>query len=127
MGTALRSCRRLARSPCGTLGSVPVEVIQTLFFILDPFTTERKFIRFAGLDPKGDGARSFVALEDWINDGVPLTLAVAQSCTRSWYGDNEHGRGLWRVDGQPVSPQLLRRPTLVVVPGHDRIVPPNSA
>lgn len=112
---------------CGSVGSVPVEVIQTLFFMLDPFTAERKFIRFAELDPTGEAARGFVALEDWINDGVPLAIEVARSCARSWYGDNTPARGLWQVDGQPVRPELLRRPTLVVVPGHDRIVPPSSA
>ena len=111
----------------GTAGSVPVEVIQTLFFFLDPFSAERKFRRFAALDPAGDEARRFVALEDWINDGVPLALGVARDCGRSWYGENEPARGLWRVAGDPVRPQLLRRPALVVVPGRDRIVPPNSA
>jgi polyhydroxyalkanoate synthase len=112
---------------CGTTGTVPVELIQTLFFILDPFAAERKFIRFAGLDPAGDAARRFVALEDWINDGVPLALEVARGCARSWYGDNDPGRGVWRVAGQTVRPQLFRRPALVVVPGRDRIVPPSSA
>jgi polyhydroxyalkanoate synthase len=112
---------------CGTAGSVPVDVIQTLFFILDPFAAERKFMRFAALDPASEEARSFVALEDWLNDGVPLALGVARECLRSWYRDNEPGRGLWQVGGQPVDPQLLRRPTLVVVPSRDRIVPPSSA
>jgi len=109
------------------VGSVSVEAIQTLFYFLDPFTSVRKFIRFASLDPDGDEARSFVALEDWINDGVPLPIRVARSCARSWYRDNEPGRGLWRVGGQLVRPQALRRPALVVVPGRDRIVPPDSA
>ena len=111
----------------GRVGSVSVEAIQTLFYVLDPFTSVRKFIRFASLDPDGDEARSFVALEDWINDGVPLPIRVARSCARSWYRDNEPGRGLWRVAGQLVRPQALRRPALVVVPGRDRIVPPDSA
>jgi polyhydroxyalkanoate synthase len=109
------------------VGSVSVEAIQTLFYFLDPFTSVRKFIHFASLDPDGDEARSFVALEDWINDGVPLPIPVARSCARSWYRDNEPGRGLWRVAGQLVRPQALRRPALVVVPGRDRIVPPDSA
>jgi polyhydroxyalkanoate synthase len=68
-----------------------------------------------------------VALEDWINDGVPLTLGLARSCARSWYADNEPGRGLWPVGGCRVDPKLLRRPALVVVPSRDRIVPPSSA
>jgi polyhydroxyalkanoate synthase len=55
----------------GRVGSVSVETIQTLFYLLDPFTSAPKFIRFASLDPDADEARSFVALEDWINDGVP--------------------------------------------------------
>jgi polyhydroxyalkanoate synthase len=111
----------------GTGGGVPVEVIQTLFFFLDPFSAERKFRRFAALDPASDEARRFVALEDWINDGVPLALGVARECGRSWYGDNEPCRGLWRVAGDPVRPQLLDRPALVVVPGRDHIVPPAAA
>jgi poly[(R)-3-hydroxyalkanoate] polymerase subunit PhaC len=111
----------------GRGGKVPVEAIQTLFYVLDPFTSVRKFIRFASLDPDSDEARSFVALEDWINDGVPLPMRVARSCARSWYRDNEPGRGLWRVAGQLVRPQALRRPALIVVPGRDRIVPPGSA
>jgi polyhydroxyalkanoate synthase subunit PhaC len=112
---------------CGPVGSVPVEAIQALFFLLDPFTAERKFFRFATLDPEGNDARNFVALEDWINDGVPLAIEVARTCARSWYRDNEPGRGLWRVAGGLVRPQALRRPALVVVPGRDRIVPPGSA
>lgn len=107
--------------------TVPVEIVQSLFFLLDPFLAERKFVRFAGLDPASEEARGFVALEDWINDGVPLPLAVARECLRSWYGENEPGRGVWRVAGRAVQPELLRRPALVVIPGRDRIVPPGSA
>lgn len=111
----------------GDQGSVPVDVIQGLFWAIDPFTAARKFVRFAELDPASEKARSFVAVEDWLNDGVPLAPAVARECARSWYGANEPGRGLWQVGGQPVDPKLLRRPALIVIPGRDRIVPPSSA
>lgn len=112
---------------CGATGTLPVTVIQTLFLALDPFLAERKFARFAELDPLSEAARSFVALEDWINDGVPLAQRVAVECARSWYGDNLPGRGLWRVAGRRVQPRRLRCPALVVVPRRDRIVPPRSA
>ncbi len=111
----------------GAAGPVPVDVIQSLFLLLDPFTAQRKFARFAGLDPDSAEARGFVALEDWINDGAAMALPTMQACLRSWYGDNEPGRGAWRVAGRPVRPQLLRRPALVVIPGGDHIVPPRSA
>ncbi len=95
--------------------------------MLDPFSAERKFTRFAALDPNGDKARAFVALEDWVNDGVPLTAAVARDCARSWYSDNEPARGQWQIGGETVDPKGLRSPALVVVPDHDRIVPPAAA
>jgi polyhydroxyalkanoate synthase subunit PhaC len=112
---------------CVDRGALPVEVVQSLFFMLDPFSAERKFTRFAALDPDGDKARAFVALEDWVNDGVPLAAAVARDCARSWYGDNKPARGLWRIGAEAVDPKLLRSPALVVIPSRDRIVPPSSA
>jgi len=105
----------------------PLSVIQFLFLMLAPFLAERKFVRFAALDPKGPAARGFVALEDWINDGVPLAHNVAVECLQSWYGDNAPARGEWRVGGQAVRPENLRAPALVVLPRRDRIVPPHSA
>jgi polyhydroxyalkanoate synthase len=107
--------------------ALPLWVIQSLFLSLDPFLAERKFIRFAGLDPASEAARDFVALEDWLNDGVPLASGVARDCALSWYRDNAPGRGTWEVAGQPIVPQRFDRPALVVVPRRDRIVPPRSA
>jgi polyhydroxyalkanoate synthase subunit PhaC len=112
---------------CVDQGALPVEVVQSLFFMLDPFSAERKFTRFAALDPNRDKARAFVALEDWVNDGVPLAAAVARDCARSWYGDNEPARSQWQIGGETVDPKRLRSPALVVVPSRDRIVPPSSA
>jgi polyhydroxyalkanoate synthase subunit PhaC len=112
---------------CGAAEVVPVDALQSLFLLLDPFLAERKFVRFAGLDAGGAAARAFVALEDWINDGVPLALPTARDCLRLWYGENEPSRGAWRVAGRRVRPDELRRPALVVVPGGDRIVPPHAA
>jgi polyhydroxyalkanoate synthase subunit PhaC len=112
---------------CAPLGIVPVDLLQGLFLLLDPFGGERKFVRFAALAPESEAARAFVALEDWINDGVPLAWPAARDCLRHWYGANEPGRGLWRVASRRIEPRQLRLPALVVVPGGDRIVPPPSA
>lgn len=126
-GKVLASFLDVQAALLGAADPVPVEVIQLLFMALDPFLAERKFIRFAAADMAGAAATSFVALEDWINDGVPLARGVALDCARSWYRDNQPLRGEWRIDGRPVRPQEVKVPSLVVVPSRDRIVPPRSA
>jgi polyhydroxyalkanoate synthase len=109
------------------LGELPVDAIQGLFAALDPQLVLRKFLAFSRLDPGGAKAASFVALEDWLNDGVPLAAPVARECLADWYGENTTARGRWQVAGQAVVPAALDLPALCLIPGQDRIVPPDSA
>jgi len=108
-------------------GEMPVDLLQALFSSLDPQLVVRKFIAFGRLDPASRKAEDFVALEDWLNDGVPLAAPVARECLGQWYGENTTARGRWRLAGTVVDPAQLRLPTLCVVPAQDRIVPPASA
>jgi polyhydroxyalkanoate synthase len=109
------------------LGVLPVDVIQALFAALDPLMAARKFSHFAGLAPNSAAARNFVALEDWLNDGVDLSAGVARQCLFGWYVENAPARGRWRVAGAAIHPQRLAPPVLNIVPRRDRIVPPQSA
>jgi polyhydroxyalkanoate synthase len=107
--------------------SLPVDLLQSLFALLDPWNVADKYRAFARLPPDGERARLFVALEDWLNDGVPLAADVARACLREWYGDNAPARGSWRIAGLAVDPASIAMPTFVAVPDRDRIVPPESA
>jgi len=109
------------------LGELSTDLLQALFFMLDPYLAPRKFLRFATFEPGSRRELAFVALEDWLNDGVPLAARVARECLQGWYGANTPGRGLWQVAGSPVDPRRVALPTLVLVPAQDRIVPPLSA
>jgi len=108
-------------------GELPVDILQTFFASLDPALGLRKFRRFAELDPAGAKAAEFVALEDWLNDGVALTAAVARTCLIEWYGENSTAMGKWLIGGEAVDPAAIDLPTLVAAPAADRIVPPESA
>ncbi|MFQ6018063.1 MAG: alpha/beta fold hydrolase [Kiloniellaceae bacterium] len=110
-----------------SLGELPVDVIQALFASLDPQLALRKFVAFARLDPASEKAAAFVALEDWVNDGVPLAAPVARECLSGWYGANTPATGRWRIAGRPVEPSRLDLPCLCLIPSQDRIVPPASA
>jgi polyhydroxyalkanoate synthase len=111
----------------GGLGGLPVAVIQGLFAGVDPLQVPRKFARFAKLDPASPEGELFVAVEDWLNDGVPLAPEVARECLLDWYGANLPGRGRWRLAGHLIQPERLGLPCFVAIPERDRIVPPSSA
>ena len=110
----------------GQLGALPMEVLQAGFWALDPERTVRKFADFAGLDPASDQARRFVTLEDWANQGEPLPLPAARELFEGFYRDDLPGSGKWRVAGRAIAEQP-GVPTLHLVAGDDRIVPPASA
>lgn len=107
--------------------TLPVDLLQSLFTMIDPWAVAEKYRAFARLPQDGAKARLFVALEDWLNDGIPLAAEVARACLSEWYGRNAPARGEWRIAGQPVNPALIDMPAFVAVPGRDRIVPPESA
>lgn len=108
-------------------GTLPVDAIQALFATAEPGSVAARYRSFSTLDQEGEAALGFVALEDWLNDGVPLTAPVAREVLQGWYGANTPARGRWRVAGWPVAPGAFETPTFVAIPSRDRIVPPGSA
>ncbi|MDX1709888.1 MAG: alpha/beta fold hydrolase [Rhodovibrionaceae bacterium] len=109
------------------LGEMPTDFIQVLFTALDPQLAARKFAAFARLPQDTPKARAFVALEDWLNDGVPLAAPVARECIFDWYGQNATANANWRVAGRLVNPAEVEIPALSLIPANDRIVPPASS
>lgn len=108
-------------------GTLPVDALQALFAAVEPQAIAHKYRAFARLDPASEAAIRFVALEDWVNDGVPLAAPVAREALAGWYGANAPCHGAWRVGGRAIRPESLSMPAFVAIPGHDRIVPPLSA
>jgi polyhydroxyalkanoate synthase len=117
---------RLWRGSAATserLGCLPMEVLQSAFWSLDPDRTVAKFEAFAEAAEGSEEARAFVTLEDWANDGPPLPHAAAKELFEDLFGGNATGRGRWR----PADPLAIPCPLLDVVSLSDRIVPAASA
>ncbi|PJK30100.1 poly-beta-hydroxybutyrate polymerase [Minwuia thermotolerans] len=108
-------------------GEMPVDLLQSFFAALDPNLAQRKFEAFSRLDMDSPEARRFVALEDWLNDGVPLTARVAEETLNGWFGQNRAATGHWLIDGVVIDPARIAAPAFVAIPEKDRIVPPASA
>ena len=108
-------------------GALPTDALQAMFTFLDTALVPAKYRAFANTPADSDRARQFVALEDWLNAGVPLAAPVARECLALWYGANSTATGNWRVAGVPIAPSRVRAPTFVAIPERDRIVPADSA
>ena len=75
-----------ARPTCEALGLVPMEVLQTGFWRLDPGRTISKYEAFGRMEPGSAAARTFIAMEDWANAGAPLTFAAGRELFEDFVG-----------------------------------------
>jgi len=114
-----------AQPAVAALGLLPMEVLQCAFWSLDPARTVAKFEAFADLD--GPEAATFVALEDWANDGPPISEAAAREMFDALFDGDASGKGRWAVAGALADPAALAIPFLNVVSTTDRIVPNETA
>ncbi len=116
-----------AKPACQALGLVPMEVLQSGFWQLDPARTVAKFEKFAAMDPGSAAARGFVTLEDWANGGAPLTYAVGEQMFERFFATDRPGQGRWWVSGTRILPSRLACPATEFISATDRIVPAASA
>jgi polyhydroxyalkanoate synthase subunit PhaC len=109
------------------LGVLPMEVLQSAFWSLDPARTVAKFEAFAEMPSGSEEARAFVTLEDWANDGPPLPGAAAQDLFLEFFRADSPGEGKWWVGDQYMNDARLDLPVLNIVSTSDRIVPAATA
>lgn len=106
---------------------LPPEALMAAFGLADPFQFEEKYLRFAGMRQGTEPFHRFLAVENWVNDGVPLARPVAQECFMQWGQENLLALGEWRVDGKRITPKKIKLPCFAAIPHADRVVPPASA
>lgn len=116
-----------ARPVCQRLGYVPMEVLQSGFWAMDPARTIRKYAGFADMPPGSDEEQAFLAVEDWANGGPPLSFAAGCDLFEKFYAANASGSGQWSISGQIIDPDALACPTLSIQSSTDRIVPASVA
>lgn len=116
-----------AQPMCEALGLVPMEVLQSGFWRLDPARTIGKYEAFAALDPASPAARRFVAMEDWANAGAPLPYATGRQLFEDFVGADTTGTGHWHIRGTTITPAAIPCPAVEFVSRNDRIVPAASA
>jgi polyhydroxyalkanoate synthase len=115
-----------ARGPANELHALPMEVLQSAFWSLDPKRTVAKFANLAGTKDETPSARRFVTLEDWANEGEPLPVPAARELIEDLFGSDISGRGEWRI-GEKIVTDRLDCPILNITASNDRITPAATA
>lgn len=108
-------------------GQVPVSLFQMLFALVNPIQAAVKFQKLARLDPASAQAIHFVALEDWLADGMPMPVRAAKDLLIGWQIRNQTAAGQWRFLGAEVDPRRIAVPSLVLCGRNDSIAPPSLA
>lgn len=124
---ALAEQWQAARPACDALGLVPMELLQTGFWLLDPARTISKYERIGQLPPASDAMRDFIALEDWANSGAPLTFSAGEQMFDQFFAQDQPGLGRWWIDGKRILPRKLVCPSVEFLSATDRIVPAATA
>lgn len=106
---------------------LPPEVLQLLFYGLQPGKILEKYMNFRPLKQSTPTDETFVALEDWVNDGVALTNRVARQCFSDWFDNNLPAQDLWKIGSMMINPSAIAQPTYIVNGKFDKIVPMASS
>ena len=108
------------------MGALPMEVLQSAFWSLDPERTVSKFARFAEFEPGSEEARRFVTLEDWANEGEPLPVPAARELIEAASAPTTPGAARGGSAAKPITDQP-GCPALHITAANDRIAPAATA
>lgn len=123
---ALADLWRTAEPATDALGVLPMEILQAAFWRLDPARTIAKYEAHGSRDPTDPQSQAFVRLEDWANDGPPLTRGAARELFQDLFANDLPGKGGWRVGGTIVNSRTLTMPVLEIASTTDHIVPADT-
>lgn len=97
---------------------LPAEWIQALFASIDPNGAAQKFIKFAKNEKTKKDKNIFVAVEDWLNDGIDLPYEIAHECIQNWFTKNQ----LMNIENTKINTNIM-----IVASKKDKLVPYESA
>ena len=108
-------------------GSITPQTLEHWFYLQNPWSVHAKFRQLGELKPGEATSEAFLAAENWLHDGVPLTAPIARDGWIQWGHHNALLHERWEVMGQTIRLRNIAQPTLVISPREDAIVPPASS
>lgn len=112
----------------GSYNKVPASFIQAVFYYLHAHLIGQKFEMYPLTDEQSYQKKGFLAVENWINDGISMTKAAAMESFIDWVHNNNVANLQWITGGIKVNPKKISHlPAFFAIPKKDSIVPPACA
>lgn len=105
-------------------GYVPKEIINTMVQWPQINTTIEKLISLA---EKPEASTLFIAVENWLDDGMDMTIPLFDTCIRKFSLLNQPYKGQWQVMATTIDPRNITAPALSIIASEDKVVPPSSS
>ncbi len=121
-----QNLRTLIQNLSRAFGNLPYIFLQSLFAAINPNQFQSKFLLFNQMDPLSNTAQQFVAIEDWLNDGLPLTGPAADDLLVKWHIQNQIMNGKWRINNTRIDATKITIPGMFVCGKSDTIAPPEA-
>lgn len=99
------------------LDKVSPSLVQWFFYALDPYKIWHKFSNFSDMEKYKD-IEKFIAIEQWVNDGISLSKKFVLEALELLRKDNLEEKKFFQVN--------KNLPTLIVAGTDDKIVPSSS-
>lgn len=100
---------------------VSADWVHTVLASLHPEIIIEKFIKFADMEEGSDEEKLFIAVEDWLNDGVDLPAGFAKTCIQDFFINNLTGQDKWH------DLATISCPSLVIASRKDKLIDYESA
>lgn len=110
-----------------SVDEIPAEAVHAWFYLQRPFAVHDKFARFSDYEPGSAKHKQFLAIEQWLQDGVALSAPAARECFVRWALDNQPAKGEWNVGGKTVMLADITTPAFVAIAARDTVVPAASS
>lgn len=94
---------------------LPPEFVQSIFFHVDPW---RVFNKYSSIHKASESKlRDFLLVENWVNNGVKMSIPLAREALCGWAIDNSPAKSQW------LDVSKIDCPTYMACPSRDKIVP----
>ena len=106
---------------------LPADWTHTVLASLHPEIILHKFASFVEMKPGSPEENLFIAVEDWLNDGVDLPGVFAQQSIDKFFIQNQTAKEEWRINNKIVQPKNIQSPTLIIASKKDKLIEFESA